>query len=303
VRELAPLLGRLVGEGVELEVAPTDEIGWVEADPADLEQILANLVLNARDAMPLGGQLRIETAVVVVGAPTARRGPSRPGRFVMLAVADSGVGMDNATQQRAFEPFFTTKARGEGTGLGLATVQAVVEASGGFVGIHSVPGLGTTIKVYLPLTDARPEAAAPARTATPAARGDETLLVVEDTRVLREVFSEVLQPEGYTVLGARDGREALRVAREHHGPIHLLVTDVVMPRLGGVDLARELKRSRPEVRVLYMSGHSQRMRARHSAPGRTEPLIEKPFTTDGLCRAVRKALDTPVADAPLQRSL
>jgi CheY-like chemotaxis protein len=299
VREREPLLERLVGEAVELEVAAAEPVGLVNVEPADLEQILVNLALNARDAMPSGGRLRIETALVDLREGDPRRAASLPGRYAMIAVADSGVGMDPATQRRVFEPFFTTKPQGKGTGLGLATVQAVAKARGGFVGIHSVPGLGSTFKVYLPVCEAAAVSDGALRpSAEPSARGDETLLVVEDAVRLRETFREALQPQGYTVLGAADGREALQVAREHHGPIHLLVTDVVMPRLGGVALARELRRRRPEVRVLYMSGHAERVIAREIGAGRAEPLIRKPFTTARLRDAVRRALDRPSASAP-----
>jgi CheY-like chemotaxis protein len=302
VREREPLLERLVGEAVELEVAAAEPVGLVNVEPADLEQILVNLALNARDAMPSGGRLRIETALVDLREGDPRRAASLPGRYAMIAVADSGVGMDPATQRRVFEPFFTTKPQGKGTGLGLATVQAVAKARGGFVGIHSVPGLGSTFKVYLPVCEAAAVSDGALRpSAEPSARGDETLLVVEDAVRLRETFREALQPQGYTVLGAADGREALQVAREHHGPIHLLVTDVVMPRLGGVALARELRRRRPEVRVLYMSGHAERVIAREIGAGRAEPLIRKPFTTARLRDAVRRALDRPSASAPDHR--
>jgi CheY-like chemotaxis protein len=302
VREREPLLERLVGEAVELEVAAAEPVGLVNVEPADLEQILVNLALNARDAMPSGGRLRIETALVDLREGDPRRAASLPGRYAMIAVADSGVGMDPATQRRVFEPFFTTKPQGKGTGLGLATVQAVAKARGGFVGIHSVPGLGSTFKVYLPVCEATAMSDGALRpSAEPSARGDETLLVVEDAVRLRETFREALQPQGYTVLGAADGREALQVAREHHGPIHLLVTDVVMPRLGGVALARELRRRRPEVRVLYMSGHAERVIAREIGAGRAEPLIRKPFTTARLRDAVRRALDRPSASAPDHR--
>ncbi len=289
VKELEPILRRLLGDAVELSVATADCLGLVKADLAEVEQILVNLVANARDAMPKGGQLRIETANVDLGDSQARP-------FVMLAVADSGMGMDSATQQRVFEPYFTTKAPGEGTGLGLAAVQEIVKRSGGFIGIHSVPGIGSTFKVYLPLCDARALPVVVPAKAQPRARGAETLLVVEDTEVLREMFCEVLKPEGYTVLGAGDGQEALRVAREYAGPIHLLLTDVILPRLGGVDLAHELKRVRPEVRVLYMSGYPQGVAGQQRGLSETAALIEKPFTTDSLCLAVRQALDRPVRD-------
>jgi CheY-like chemotaxis protein len=215
----------------------------------------------------------------------------------MLAVSDTGVGMDAATQQRAFEPFFTTKTAGEGTGLGLATVYGIVKQSGGFIWVYSEPELGTTFKIYLPRIDESAEPAPAKPPVAPGQRGDETLLVVEDTESLREMFCDVLQQEGYSVLSAADGEDALRVAREHVGPIHLLLTDVVMPKLGGADLARELERLRPGLRVLFMSGYTNGVITRHGVAGKGVAVIEKPFTTERLSRAVRQALDRPAAAA------
>jgi CheY-like chemotaxis protein len=298
VSEFDPMLRRVLGEDVDLVVVAAETLASVKADPTQIEQILMNLVVNARDAMPKGGRLRIETANVTFDENYVRRHPAtQPGRFVMLAVSDTGVGMDAVTLQRAFEPFFTTKAAGEGTGLGLATVYGIVKQSGGFVWVYSEPRLGTTFKIYLPRVheSADPVPAPPA--SLPSLRGDETLLVVEDTESLREMFCDVLQQQGYNVLSAANGEEALVLAREHKQPIHLLLTDVVMPKLGGADLAKELSRLRPGLRVLYMSGYTNGVITRHGAAGKGITVIEKPFTTERLCRAIRQALDRPAADA------
>ena len=298
VSEFDPMLRRVLGEDVDLVVVAAETLASVKADPTQIEQILMNLVVNARDAMPKGGHLRVETANVTFDDDYVRRHPAtQPGRFVMLAVSDTGVGMDAATQQRAFEPFFTTKTAGEGTGLGLATVYGIVKQSGGFVWVYSEPRLGTTFKIYLPRVHESAEPAPAVPPVAPVQRGDETLLVVEDTESLREMFCDVLQLEGYSVLSAANGEDALRVAHEHGGPIHLLLTDVVMPKLGGADLAKELNKLRPGLRVLFMSGYTNGVITKHGVAGKGVAVIEKPFTTERLSRAVRQALDRPAADA------
>jgi PAS domain S-box-containing protein len=297
VNEFEPMLHRVLGEDVDLVVVAAQALGSVRADPTQIEQILMNLVVNARDAMPKGGRLRIETANVTFDENYVRRHPAtQPGRFVMLAVSDTGVGMDAATQQRVFEPFFTTKPAGEGTGLGLATVYGIVKQSGGFVWVYSEPKLGTTFKIYLPRVDEGADPVPATPTPVPSLHGDETLLVVEDTESLREMFCDVLQQEGYSVLSAANGEEALLLAREHKGLIHLLLTDVVMPKLGGADLAKELSRLRPGIRVLYMSGYTNGVVTKHGVAGKGLAVIEKPFTTERLSRAVRQALDRPAPE-------
>jgi CheY-like chemotaxis protein len=299
VSELDPMLRRVLGEDVDLAVVAAEPLGSVKADVTQLEQILMNLVVNSRDAMPKGGRLRIETANVTFDQDYARRHPAtQPGRFVMLAVSDTGIGMDAATQQRVFEPFFTTKALGVGTGLGLATVYGIVKQSGGFIWVYSEPGLGTTFKIYLPRVDESAESLPAPPLLAPLRHGDETLLVVEDTESLREMFCEVLRQEGYTVLSAADGEEAMLLAREHKGTIHLLLTDVVMPRMGGADLARELCRIRPGLRLLLMSGYENGVISKHGVAGKGVTVIEKPFTTERLSSAVRPALDRPATAPP-----
>jgi len=292
VRDLGKMLERVVGEDVEIEVRAAAELGMVKADPTQVDQVLMNLVVNARDAMPKGGQLTIETANVEFDeAYVASHPPAQPGRFVMLAVSDNGVGMDAETQEHIFEPFFTTKAPGEGTGLGLATVYGVVKQSGGNVWVYSEPGRGTTFKIYLPRVDGEASAGEAAREPAASARGHETVLVVEDTADLRETIREVLEERGYRVLAAADGEKALALVAERTGPIELLLTDVVMPKLGGAELARRVAELRPEIRVLYMSGYSNGAVSRQGALAPGVTLLEKPFTGDALARAVREAID------------
>ena len=292
VTDLDKMLHRVIGEDVELELRRVPDLGAVKADSTQLEQVVLNLVVNARDAMPKGGHLTIETANVDFDeAYAAAHPPATAGRFVMLSVSDSGIGMDAETQRRIFEPFFTTKAPGEGTGLGLATVYGVVKQNGGFIWVYSEPGRGTSFKVYLPRVDERPDALGAERGPAPVPGGRETILLVEDTEGLREVIGEVLAEGGYTLIQASHGEEALAVARRHEGPIHLLLTDLVMPKLGGADLAGELASLRPEMRVLYMSGYTEGAISRQGVLREGSVLLEKPFTNDRLATAVREALD------------
>jgi PAS domain S-box-containing protein len=291
VGDLGNMLRRVLGEDVDLVIETAPALGAVKADPTQLEQVLMNLAINARDAMPRGGHLRIETANAEFdGRYVATHPPAQPGRYVMLAVSDTGTGMDAETQQRIFEPFFTTKPPGEGTGLGLSTVYGIVKQSGGYIWVYSEPGRGTTFKIYLPCVDESVEPTAAAAASAPSPRGDETVLLVEDTDDLRELIREVLEGKGYTVLVAADGKRALALAREHKGPIHLVLTDVVMPGLGGTDLAKELALAEPGIRVLYMSGYTNGVISKHGVAGLGVSLLEKPFTTERLAQAVREAL-------------
>jgi CheY-like chemotaxis protein len=286
------MLGRLIGEDVELVIHAAAGLGTVKADPGQIEQIILNLAVNARDAMPKGGSLTLETANVDLDEGyAAAHPPATPGRYVMLAISDTGMGMDQETQLRIFEPFFTTKPEGEGTGLGLATVYGIVKQSGGHIWVSSEPGRGTTFKVYLPRVDEPAEAARPAGPPAEAPRGHETILLVEDTETLQEVIRETLEESGYTVLLASNGEEALALARVRSGPIHLLLTDVVMPKLGGGELAKLLSALRPGIRVLYMSGYTNGAISQQGVLGEGVMLLEKPFTGDELARAVREALD------------
>jgi signal transduction histidine kinase/CheY-like chemotaxis protein len=292
LRDLGKMVERLVGEDVEVEVRAAPELGAVKADPTQIDQVVMNLVVNARDAMPRGGHLTIETANADFDeAYAASHPPALAGRFVMIAVSDSGVGMDAEIQKHVFEPFFTTKPPGEGTGLGLATVYGIVKQSGGYIWVYSEPGRGTTFKIYLPRADETPvaEAAAPATVAS--AWGHETVLVVEDNAPLRETVQQALQERGYVVLIAGGGEAAIETAASHAGPIHLLLSDVVMPKLGGPELALRLSELRPGIRVLFMSGYSNGAVSRHGVLGPDVSLLEKPFTGERLARAVRAALD------------
>ena len=292
LRDLGKMVEPLVGEDVELEVRAAAELGAVKADPTQIEQVVMNLVVNARDAMPRGGQLTIETANVDLDeAYAALHPPAQVGRFVMIAVSDSGVGMDAEVQKHVFEPFFTTKPPGEGAGLGLATVYGIVKQSGGYIWVYSEPGRGTTFKIYLPRADEAPGAEAAAPAGLPSARGHETVLVVEDNAPLREAVRETLAGLGYVVLVAGDGESAIETAASHAGPIHLLLSDVVMPKLGGPGLALRVAALRPGIRVLYMSGYSNGVISRHGVLGPDVLLLEKPFTGERLARAVRAALD------------
>jgi PAS domain S-box-containing protein len=294
--DLQSMFERILGEDIEIEIRSAKDLGLVNADPTQIEQVLLNLIVNARDAMPKGGCLTIETANVEFDDKYATaHPPALPGRFVMLAISDSGTGMDAETQQRAFEPFFTTKPRGEGTGLGLSTVYGIVKQSGGYVWLYSEPGRGTTFRVYIPRVDeaSRGRDAAAPPPPSPAPRGEETLLLVEDSEALRDLIREVLEQHGYRVLQANHGERALEVLREHEGAVDLLLTDVVMPKLGGKDLADEVQVLHPGIRVLYMSGYTDGAISRAGILREGMTLLEKPFTSERLTRAVREALDRP----------
>ncbi len=297
--ELDKMLHRVIGEHVELQVRAAPGLAPVMADPTQIGQVVINLAVNARDAMPKGGQLTIETANVEFDeAYAATHPPARPGPHVMLAISDTGVGMDAETQRHIFEPFFTTKPAGEGTGLGLATVYGIVKQSGGYIWVYSEPGRGTTFKIYLPRSEEAPVAPSVDAAPVEAPRGHETVLLVEDLESLRGVIREFLEQQGYTLLIASQGEEALALAREYDGPIHLLLTDLVMPKLGGADLARQLGALRPEIRVLYMSGYTNGVVSRPGVLKGGAALIEKPFTGERLARAVREALGRPRAESP-----
>jgi PAS domain S-box-containing protein len=294
VRQLEKLLRRLISEDVELVTALAPNLMPVRVDPASIEQILVNLAVNARDAMPLGGRLTIETANVELdGAYALAHVTVKPGRYVMLAVSDTGQGMDEATRARVFEPFFTTKEQGKGTGLGLATVYGMVKQSGGYIWVYSEPGRGSVFKVYLPHAEQRvaPPAEHLGRRHTDDMHGWETVLLVEDEDAVRALAREVLRRHGYIVLEARHGVEALRAAERHTDDIHLMVTDVVMPHMSGRDLVERLSTVRPKMKVLFMSGYTDHaVMHRDLTPG--SAFIQKPFTPEAFARKVRAVLDT-----------
>jgi two-component system, cell cycle sensor histidine kinase and response regulator CckA len=299
VETLHRILQRLIGEDVKLEIVLGPRLGAVRADPGQLEQVIMNLAVNARDAMPDGGRLTIETANVELDEDRAFQHPgAAPGRYVLVAVTDTGIGMDAETRSQAFEPFFTTKEQGKGTGLGLSTVYGIVKQSGGHIWMYSEPGQGATFKIYLPRVD---EAIAPldlAPALVPAVGGRETILLAEDDPPVREVASEFLAQKGYRVLRAPDGQTALEMARAHAGEIHMLVTDIVMPGMTGRELVTALVAERPNVRVLYMSGYTDDAVVRHGVLDEGLPYLQKPFSPDALARKVRDVLDVVRGDLP-----
>jgi two-component system, cell cycle sensor histidine kinase and response regulator CckA len=290
VADMDKMLRRLIGEHIELLTVLAPELGLVRADPSQIEQVIMNLVVNARDAMPTGGKLTIETADMELDEDYARRHAAvAPGPYVMLAVSDTGHGMDEETRARVFEPFFTTKAKGKGTGLGLAVVYGIIKQSGGSIWVYSELGLGTTFKAYLPKVEARPEATTANRKSR---RGTETVLLVENAAAVRSLLRGILESNGYEVLETRGAAEALEASQQHAGPIQLLLTDAVMPDMSGRELADRLKIPRPEVKVLYLSGYTDTAVVQH---GLLEPgvaFLQKPFTPEVLSRRVREVLDT-----------
>jgi PAS domain S-box-containing protein len=293
VGDMKPLLRRLIREDVELAGDLEPSLGRIKADPAQLQQVLMNLVVNARDAMPAGGRLQIATANVELDDLFVRANPgARPGPHVRLAVRDTGTGMDAATRARIFEPFFTTKEAGHGTGLGLATVYGIVKQSEGYIEVESEPGRGTTFSLYFARVDEAPAPPVPPDAGPDqVARGRETILLVEDDEPLRELTQEVLEAQGYRVLVAPHGADALDVAERHPEPVDLLLTDVIMPRMSGRALAERLGQTRPGLRVLYMSGYTDDALGSHGVLDPDLALLHKPFTPDALARAVREALD------------
>jgi CheY-like chemotaxis protein len=287
------LLRRLIGEDVELRTVLRSRTALVKADPNQLEQVLLNLAVNARDAMPDGGSLTLEVGIPDLDAAAeAEPTPSKTasGR-VMLAVTDNGVGMDRATQERIFEPFFTTKGPGRGTGLGLSTVYGIVQQSGGTIRVKSAPGRGTTFQIFLPRAEAEEEAPAEAGAEPLNPRGHETILIVEDEAAVRKLVLRNLAEHGYEVLTADSGPAAIELVSQHRDAIQLLLTDVVMPGMSGKELYRTLSATRPEMRVLYMSGYTEDIIARQGLLEPGTELLEKPFRAEWLLQRVRQVLD------------
>ena len=293
VSRMEKMLRRLIGENVELRSNPGAELWSVKADPGQVEQVLVNLVVNARDAMPGGGKLVIETGNAILDEEYSRGHlPVQPGHYVMLAVSDTGVGMDEKTMSRIFEPFFTTKESGKGTGLGLSTVYGIVKQSGGYIWAYSEPGKGSTFKVYFPRTEDRAEDQPKATPPVEDLRGGNTVLVVEDEESIRKFACAVLGGYGYRVLEARDGEDALRVAGEHEVEIGLLLTDVIMPGMGGRELYDRISEQRPAIKVLFMSGYTDDAIVHHGVLDAGTSFLQKPFSAISLARKVKEVLET-----------
>ncbi len=294
IEELGPMLQRLIGEDITLSVAIDPALGSVKADPNQIGQVILNLVVNARDAMPHGGRLSIEAANVDLDAAAVGGNPdAAPGSYALIAVSDTGTGMDEGTRARIFEPFFTTKAVGKGTGLGLATVYGIVKEGGGHIVVSSAPGEGTSFKIHLPRVEGAEAQATPGPTPTRPPRGSETVLLVEDEPEVRILTREALAQLGYAVVDVAGPLEALRLLEERRPPVHLLVTDVVMPEMSGPDLAGRLRVQDPGLRVLYVSGYAGDAVSARGISLSGAPLLNKPFTPSELGRMVREVLDAP----------
>jgi two-component system, cell cycle sensor histidine kinase and response regulator CckA len=293
VKHTETMLGRMLGDNVTLNSVLSHDLGTVRADPSQIEQILMNLAVNARDAMPQGGKITIRTANVAIDQAYVRQHPYlKPGPYVMLTVSDTGIGMDAETRARIFEPFFSTKADGKGTGLGLSTVFGIVKQSAGAINAYSEPGHGTKFKVYFPRCEEAP-VILPTNETAPLAGGSETILLVDDAAPLRGLTRLLLEGCGYTVLDSGDPAEAMGIAELHKGPLPLLITDVVMPGFSGRVLADRLRAARPETKVLYTSGYADDEVVQHGLVGADCAFLEKPFTRDALIRKVREILDAP----------
>ena len=290
VTDLSNLLRRLIGEDIEFILLPNPDLGRINADPGQIEQVLMNLVVNARDAMPRGGRLVIETANVEVDESFVRKhAGAQPGSYVQLSVSDTGTGMDAETQAQIFEPFFTTKEVGKGTGLGLSTVYGIVKQSGGSIWVDSEVGKGSRFSVHFPLV-AETEAVVPSTGPKVSAQGAGTIFLVEDEAIVRALTRRILEINGYHVIEAENGEDALKIFAEHQGQIDLMISDIVMPRISGFELADRIRALRPEMRVLFISGYTDEAVSRHGVSRDEVPFLEKPFTPDILARKVREVL-------------
>ena len=297
IGKMERMLRRLIGEDISLVTIEASRLGRVKVDIAQVEQVVMNLAINARHAMPRGGKLTLETQNVELDEAYARtHADVRPGPYVMLAVSDTGVGMATETLTRLFEPFFTTKEIGRGTGLGLATAYGIVKQSGGSISVYSELGHGTTFRIYFPQVE-EPLDRTPTRRSAAGVQGTETILLVEDEDAVRRLARRILERNGYTVLDAADGERAIELGKQHEGPIHLLLTDVVMPRMSGRAVAEAITAARPSVKVLYLSGYTVNAVVHNGVLDAGTSLLEKPFTADRLAAKVREVLDASHEDS------
>jgi len=292
VEEIVRMLPRLIGEDIQLLFLPEHDLGKVKADPVQVEQVVMNLATNARDAMPRGGKLIIQTANVSLDqAYVQKHQMVPPGDYALLSVSDSGEGIPPQHLSHIFEPFYTTKSSGKGTGLGLATAYGIVKQSGGFIWVYSEPGHGTTFKIYLPRVHKASEVALPAQPKRVSPRGHETVLLVEDEAAVRASTCEFLSQCGYTLILAENGEDALRASREYHGPIHLLISDVVMPKMSGPQMAAQLAAERPNMKTLFLSGYAETTILRHGNIDVTAQFLSKPFSLSSLGIKIREILE------------
>jgi two-component system, cell cycle sensor histidine kinase and response regulator CckA len=291
IESLRKMIERLIGEDIELVPVLHPHLNLVKADPGQVDQIVMNLVVNARDAMPSGGKLTIDTTNIEFDEAYVHSHPlSRPGHYVLMAVSDTGTGMDRETQKHIFEPFFTTKEKGKGTGLGLATVYGIVKQSGGLIWLYSEPGVGTTFKIYLPRVLEKRESPAARKHGPECLEGSETILVAEDESALRLLIRETLVRQGYKVLEAAEGKEALTLSRQYPEPIHLLVADVVMPQMSGCELAEQITTARSQLAVLYISGYTDNAIVHHGGLDSGTAFLQKLFSPNALAKKVRQVL-------------
>jgi two-component system cell cycle sensor histidine kinase/response regulator CckA len=294
IADMDRMLRRLIGEDIELATSLTPDLKCVKADPGQMEQVLMNLVVNTRDAMPQGGKVNIETANVTLDEVHVRQHPeASPGPYALVSVSDNGSGMPEEVQAPIFEPFFTTKEEGKGTGLGLATCYGIVRQSGGHIEVYSKVGQGTTFKIYLPLAEKASSASSDHEEAdSHLQKGTETVLLAEDELAVRSLIARLLRHQGYPVLEAANGVEALSLAREHSSKeIHLLLTDVVMPQMGGIELAKQLNSLRPNTKILFVSGYTSDPFVKLSIPDQGIQFVQKPFNPTVLVRKVREVMD------------
>jgi two-component system, cell cycle sensor histidine kinase and response regulator CckA len=291
IAQMSSMLRRLIGEDIDLATETSADLGMIHADPAKIQQVILNLAVNARDAMPQGGKLTIEAANVELDKSYIKEhSVAKPGAYVMLAISDNGIGMDAETKARIFEPFFTTKGKGKGTGLGLATVYGIVKQSNGFIWVYSEPGEGTSIKIYIPRVEGKSSKVAVEEEKEQEFPGSETVLLVEDEAAVRTLASRILRDRGYTVVEAGDGLEALRLAGEYSGEIHLVLTDVIMPGMSGSALVSQIEAARPGIKALYISGYTDNAIVHHGILDSNIAFLEKPFSPNQLARKVREIL-------------